>query len=42
MVSGNVFDYNVGKEFNREIESVNPLGYEQFDLKLDQAKEKLA
>jgi len=36
----NVFDYGVSKEFNREIESVNPLGYEQFDLKLDKAKEK--
>ena len=36
----NVFDYRVSKEFNRELESVNPLGYEKFDLKLDKAKEK--
>lgn len=36
----NVFDYSLGKEFNRDIESMNPLGYEQFDLKLDKAKEK--
>ncbi|MBC18594.1 MAG: acetyl-CoA carboxylase carboxyl transferase subunit alpha/beta [Desulfovibrio sp.] len=36
----NVFDYSVSKEFNREIESINPLSYEQFELKLDKAKEK--
>lgn len=36
----NVFDYHVGKEFNRDLESMNPLRYEQFDLKLDKAKEK--
>ena len=36
----NVFDYHRSKEFNRRIESVNPLNYEQFDLKLDKAKEK--
>jgi len=36
----NVFEYTHGKEFNRELESVNPLGYEQFDSKLDKAKAK--
>jgi len=36
----NVFDYHRSKEFNRQIESVNPLNYEQFDLRLDKAKEK--
>jgi len=36
----NVFDYNESKEFNKHVESVNPLGYEQFELKLDKAKEK--
>ncbi|MGL1863737.1 MAG: acetyl-CoA carboxylase carboxyl transferase subunit alpha/beta [Pseudodesulfovibrio sp.] len=36
----NVFDYKESKEFNSQIESINPLGYEQFDLKLDKAKEK--
>ncbi|QGY41516.1 acetyl-CoA carboxylase carboxyl transferase subunit alpha/beta [Pseudodesulfovibrio cashew] len=36
----NVFNYAVSREFNRELESINPLGYEQFDGKLDKAKEK--
>lgn len=36
----NVFSYSVRREFNREIESMNPLAYEQFELKLDKAKEK--
>ena len=36
----NVFDYKVSKEFNQQLESVNPLGYEKFDLKLDKAKER--
>ncbi len=36
----NVLSYQESKEFNREIESMNPLHYEQFDLKLDKAKEK--
>ncbi|QJB57509.1 acetyl-CoA carboxylase carboxyl transferase subunit alpha/beta [Pseudodesulfovibrio sp. zrk46] len=36
----NVFDYGESKEFNRELESMNPLNYEQFELKLDKAKEK--
>jgi acetyl-CoA carboxylase carboxyl transferase subunit beta len=36
----NVFDYKMSKEFNQQLESVNPLGYEKFDLKLDKAKEK--
>ncbi|WP_319466261.1 acetyl-CoA carboxylase carboxyl transferase subunit alpha/beta [uncultured Pseudodesulfovibrio sp.] len=36
----NVFDYKPAREFNQQLESVNPLNYEQFDIKLDQAKEK--
>jgi acetyl-CoA carboxylase carboxyl transferase subunit beta len=36
----NVFDYERSREFNQRLESINPLGYEQFDIKLDQAKEK--
>ncbi|NDV18734.1 acetyl-CoA carboxylase carboxyl transferase subunit alpha/beta [Pseudodesulfovibrio sp. JC047] len=36
----NVFEYNESKEFNQQLEAVNPLGYEKFDLKLDKAKEK--
>ncbi|WP_319542962.1 carboxyl transferase domain-containing protein [uncultured Pseudodesulfovibrio sp.] len=36
----NVFDYSESKEFNQQLESVNPLGYEKFDFKLDKAKEK--
>jgi acetyl-CoA carboxylase carboxyl transferase subunit beta len=36
----NVFDYQESKEFNEQIESINPLSYEQFDLKLNKAKEK--
>ena len=34
----NVFSYRESREFNQQIESVNPLHYEQFDLKLDKAK----
>ncbi|MBI9081278.1 MAG: acetyl-CoA carboxylase carboxyl transferase subunit alpha/beta [Pseudodesulfovibrio sp.] len=34
----NTFGYRESREFNRQIESVNPLNYEQFDLKLDKAK----
>ena len=36
----NVFAYQDSREFNRQIESINPLNYEQFDLKLDKTKEK--
>ena len=36
----NVFDYSPAREFNQQIESVNPLEYEQFELKLDKAKQK--
>ena len=36
----NVFDYGQAYEFNRELESDNPLHYEGFDLKLDEAKSK--
>lgn len=36
----NVFDYDKSKEFNQQLESMNPLNYEQFELKLDKAKEK--
>ncbi|WP_285906489.1 acetyl-CoA carboxylase carboxyl transferase subunit alpha/beta [Pseudodesulfovibrio pelocollis] len=36
----NVFDYDRSREFNQRLESMNPLGYEQFDAKLDQAKER--
>ena len=35
----NVFSYRESREFNQQIESVNPLHYEQFDLKLDKAKD---
>jgi acetyl-CoA carboxylase carboxyl transferase subunit beta len=35
----NVFDYSESKEFNQQLESINPLGYEKFDTKLDKAKE---
>ncbi|MDD3312749.1 acetyl-CoA carboxylase carboxyl transferase subunit alpha/beta [Pseudodesulfovibrio sp.] len=35
----NVFNYRESREFNRDLESINPLNYEQFDLKLDKAKE---
>ena len=34
----NVFDFATAFEFNRELESGNPLAYEGFDLKLEQAK----
>ncbi|MDD4951835.1 MAG: carboxyl transferase domain-containing protein [Desulfovibrionaceae bacterium] len=34
----NVFNYSPSREFNSEIESVNPLSYEGFGLKLEQAK----
>ncbi|MDQ7834069.1 MAG: acetyl-CoA carboxylase carboxyl transferase subunit alpha/beta [Humidesulfovibrio sp.] len=36
----NVFDFASAYEFNRELESGNPLSYEGFDLKLEQAKRK--
>ncbi|ACS80893.1 carboxyl transferase domain-containing protein [Maridesulfovibrio salexigens] len=36
----NVFNYAEGFEFNSGIESANPLGYEGFDLKLDEARKK--
>jgi acetyl-CoA carboxylase carboxyl transferase subunit beta len=36
----NVFDYSDSKEFNQQLESINPLGYEKFDTKLDKAKER--
>ncbi|HKI81430.1 MAG TPA: acetyl-CoA carboxylase carboxyl transferase subunit alpha/beta, partial [Pseudodesulfovibrio sp.] len=36
----NVFDYSESKEFNQQLESINPLGYEKFDTKLDKAKER--
>jgi acetyl-CoA carboxylase carboxyl transferase subunit beta len=36
----NVFDHGSVFEFNSELESTSPLGYEGFDMKLDQAKEK--
>lgn len=36
----NVFDFSRAREFGREIESVNPLGYEGFDGKLDVARER--
>ncbi|WP_243546797.1 acetyl-CoA carboxylase carboxyl transferase subunit alpha/beta [Pseudodesulfovibrio tunisiensis] len=36
----NVFGFLPGREFNRELESINPLGYERFDVKLDRAKEQ--
>ncbi|MFH1915175.1 MAG: acetyl-CoA carboxylase carboxyl transferase subunit alpha/beta [Pseudomonadota bacterium] len=36
----NVFDYDRSREFNQRLESMNPLGYEQFDAKLEQAKER--
>ena len=34
----NVFAYRESREFNQQLESINPLNYEQFDLKLDKAK----
>jgi acetyl-CoA carboxylase carboxyl transferase subunit beta len=34
----NVFNFAQAYEFNSELESSNPLGYEGFDLKLEQAK----
>jgi len=36
----NVFNFDPAREFNQRLESMNPLNYEQFDSKLDQAKEK--
>jgi acetyl-CoA carboxylase carboxyl transferase subunit beta len=36
----NVFNYDPAREFNQRLESMNPLNYEQFDSKLDQAKER--
>ncbi|WP_320170633.1 acetyl-CoA carboxylase carboxyl transferase subunit alpha/beta [Maridesulfovibrio sp.] len=36
----NVFNYADGFEFNSGIESANPLDYEGFDLKLDEARKK--
>ena len=36
----NLFDAGSIYEFNEEIESTNPLNYEGFDLKLEQAKKK--
>lgn len=36
----NVFDEGSVFEFNNELEASNPLGFEGFDLKLDQAKQK--
>ncbi|WP_018125302.1 acetyl-CoA carboxylase carboxyl transferase subunit alpha/beta [Desulfovibrio oxyclinae] len=36
----NVFDYPHAHEFGREIESVNPLDYEGFQVKIDQARER--
>lgn len=36
----NVFDYDSIHEFNRRIEAGNPLSYESFDLKLEEAKKK--
>lgn len=36
----NVFNYAEGFEFNSGIESSNPLKYEGFDLKLDEARKK--
>lgn len=36
----NVFNYAEAMEFNADIESGNPLGYEAFELKVDQAKKK--
>ncbi len=36
----NVFNYAEGFEFNSGIESANPLNYEGFDLKLDEARKK--
>ncbi len=35
-----LFDKNSIREFNAEIASINPLGYEGFDAKLNQAKQK--
>ncbi|NDV25539.1 acetyl-CoA carboxylase carboxyl transferase subunit alpha/beta [Desulfovibrio sp. JC010] len=36
----NIFNYAEGFEFNSGIESANPLNYEGFDLKLDEARKK--
>ena len=36
----NVFDPHSVREFNSQIESMNPLGYDGFDLKLEEAKRK--
>ncbi len=36
----NVFDFAKAYEFNRELESGNPLHYEGFDLKLEEAKSR--
>lgn len=36
----NVFGHSRSREFGREIQSINPLGYQGFDAKLDQAKER--
>ena len=36
----NVFNYADGFEFNSGIESANPIDYEGFDLKLDEARKK--
>jgi len=36
----NIFNYVEATEFNADIESRNPLGYEGFELKLDQAKKR--
>ncbi len=36
----NVFDFGKAYEFNRELEAGNPLSYEGFDLKLEEAKAK--
>ncbi|MFV0421774.1 acetyl-CoA carboxylase carboxyl transferase subunit alpha/beta [Oleidesulfovibrio sp.] len=36
----NIFDNGSVFEFNSELEAANPLGFEGFDVKLDQAKQK--
>lgn len=36
----NVFNYAGALEFNADIEAGNPLGYEAFDLKIEQAKKR--
>ena len=35
-----MFDFGKAYEFNRELEAGNPLSYEGFDLKLEEAKAK--